>query len=114
MWRRLGEPCDPGGPAAASTPKRFRSRVTVHPAGSRLGCVWRRVTQTAAIRAQMASAPSTRRPACRPVVNALRVASESSPIAVWPAERTRRLIAIAHPSFREELISRARELGYLA
>jgi len=30
------------------------------------------------------------------------------------AERTRRLIAIAHPSFREELTSRARELGYLA
>jgi acyl-CoA hydrolase len=30
------------------------------------------------------------------------------------AERTRRLIAIAHPSFREELTGRARELGYLA
>jgi acyl-CoA hydrolase len=29
------------------------------------------------------------------------------------AERTRRLIAIAHPDFREELGARARELGYL-
>jgi len=29
------------------------------------------------------------------------------------AERTRRLIAIAHPNFRDELAARARELGYL-
>ena len=28
------------------------------------------------------------------------------------AERARRLIAIAHPRFRDELTSRARELGY--
>lgn len=30
------------------------------------------------------------------------------------AERTRRLIAIAHPRFQDELTARARELGYLA
>jgi acyl-CoA hydrolase len=30
------------------------------------------------------------------------------------AERTRRLIAIAHPNFRDELTARARELGYLS
>jgi acyl-CoA hydrolase len=29
------------------------------------------------------------------------------------AERTRRLIAIAHPNFRDELTARARELHYL-
>jgi acyl-CoA hydrolase len=29
------------------------------------------------------------------------------------AERTRALIAIAHPNFRDELTARARELGYL-
>jgi acyl-CoA hydrolase len=29
------------------------------------------------------------------------------------AERTRRLIAIAHPRFREELAAAARECGYL-
>jgi acyl-CoA hydrolase len=29
------------------------------------------------------------------------------------AERTRRLIAIAHPNFRDELTARARELCYL-
>ena len=29
------------------------------------------------------------------------------------AERTRRLIAIAHPNFREQLTARARELCYL-
>ena len=29
------------------------------------------------------------------------------------AERTRRLIAVAHPNFREELTARARELCYL-
>jgi acyl-CoA hydrolase len=28
-------------------------------------------------------------------------------------ERTRRLIAIAHPKFREELARSAREIGYL-
>jgi acyl-CoA hydrolase len=30
------------------------------------------------------------------------------------AERTRRLIAIAHPSFREQLQAEARKVGYLA
>jgi acyl-CoA hydrolase len=29
------------------------------------------------------------------------------------AERTRRLIAVAHPAFRDELTGQARELGYL-
>lgn len=29
------------------------------------------------------------------------------------AERTRRLIAVAHPAFRDELSARARRLGYL-
>jgi acyl-CoA hydrolase len=29
------------------------------------------------------------------------------------AERTRRLIAIAHPSFRDELTAEARKIGYL-